>query len=120
MQVTIDPELKRLFFDRIMEMCGNSPYEAAKWIESVAYGENAYLIGGEADGFVQKIELLEGQLTEKNRLYSSYKKSWIREKDKRYKYEKENSGLRDDLSYAMDQIEEYKAILRHSGLAQYI
>ena len=42
MIVVIDPEIKRLFFDRLMEMSGNSPYDTLKWVESVAFGERPY------------------------------------------------------------------------------
>lgn len=113
MIVVIDPKLKELFFDRIMEMCGNSPYSATKWIESIAYGEKAFLIGDELDGYIEKIEELEI-------LVNKYKESWMKEKRIAQSMRRKVRYIDDEVDVWMEQIQEYKSILTHSGLGEYI
>ena len=113
MIVVIDPKLKELFFDRIMEMCGNSPYQATKWIESVAYGEKFMISWGELDGYIKKIEELE-ILTKK------YKESWMKEKRINQQMRNKVRNIDEEVEIWMDQIQEYKSILTHSGLGEYV
>ena len=113
MIVVIDPKLKELFFDRIMEMCGNSPYGATKLIESVAYGEKAFLISDELDGYIEKIKELEI-------LVNKYKESWMKEKRIAQSMRSKVRGIDEEVAGWMEDIEGYRAVLRHSGLGEYI
>jgi len=113
MIVVIDPKLKELFFDRIMEMCGNSPYSATKWIESVAYGEKVFLISDELDGYIGKIRELEESA-------ARYRKDWLREMKVRQGYQRKIRNIDEEVEGWMEQIQEYKSVLTHSGLGEYI
>lgn len=113
MIVVIDPKLKELFFDRIMEMCGNSPYSATKWIESVAYGEKFIISWGELDDYIKKIEELEI-------MAKKYKESWMKEKRIVQQMRSKVRRIDDEVDIWMEQIQEYKSILTHSGLGEYI
>ena len=113
MIVVIDPEVKRLFFDRIMESCGNSPYDASKWIEAVAFWERAIMVREELDVFIQKIKELEEERTK-------FRKAWINEERKRKSYQTKLRGVDNEIGEYLDTIEEYKSVLQHSGLGEYI
>jgi hypothetical protein len=113
MIVVIDPKLKELFFDRIMEMCGNSPYQSTKWIESIAYGEKAFIISDELDGYIEKIKELEETA-------ALYRKDWLKEIKKRQQYQEKIRGIDEEVESWMEEIEGYRAVLRHSGLGEYI
>jgi len=113
MIVVIDPEIKRLFFDRIMEMSGNSPYDALKWVESVAFGEKALLVKEELDGYVTKINELK-------KLVIKYKKEHIKEQRARQKLQRKVRGVDDELESYLDEIQGYRSVLINSGLGEYV
>lgn len=113
MIVVIDPKLKELFFDRIMEICGNSPYQATKWIESIAYGEKSFIISDKLDGYIEKIKELEETV-------AIYRKDWLKEMKKRQQYQEKIRGIDEEVESWMEEIEGYRAVLRHSGLGEYI
>jgi hypothetical protein len=113
MIVVIDPEVKRLFFDRIMESCNYSEYDASRWIESIAFGEKAIIVRDELDGFIQRIQELE---KERER----FRKAWLNEERKRKSYQTKLRGVDNEIGGYMDILEEYRSVLRHSGLQEYI
>ena len=113
MIVVIDPEVKRLFFDRVMESCGNSPYDASKWIEAVAFGEKVIMVRDELDGFIQRIQELEKERKQ-------FRKAWLSEERKRKSYQTKFRGVDNEIDEYLTRIEEYKSVLRHSGLGEYI
>ena len=113
MIVVIDPELKKLFFDRVMESCNFSPYDATKWIESVAYGEKVLLSSGEIGEYIEKIEQLQTAV-------KSYKEQWIKEKNKLYEARRKLRTVDEEIESYLDEIEQYRAVLRHSNLGEYI
>lgn len=112
MIVVIDPKLKQIFFDRVMEMNGNSPYEATKWIESIAYGEKGLLVHQMADDPSNEINNLKERI-------QSYKRSWINEKEKRLKIMKQMRGIDQEVESYLDEIEGYRNVLINSGLTEY-
>lgn len=113
MIVVIDPEIKRLFFDRLMEMSGNSPYDALKWVESVAFGEKVILIKEELDGYIAKIERLENQV-------DRWRRDYINEKKVRQKMQRKVRGIDNELESYLDEIQGYRSVLINSGLGEYV
>jgi hypothetical protein len=115
MIVVIDPEIKKLFFDRIMEMNGNSPYDTLKWIESVAFGEKTILAKQEQelDGYINKIERLENQV-------DRWRRDYINEKKVRQKMQRKVRGVDDELESYLDEIQGYRSVLINSGLGEYV
>jgi len=67
MKVTIDPDVKKIFFDRVTELHNGDSFDAIKWIESIAYGEKTIFTNNCAYD-------LEGQLKEYKKLSEFYKK----------------------------------------------
>ena len=117
MKVIIDPNVKQLFFDRIMERYGN--YGAVEWIEKIAYGEDVIPVGEQMSGIMERIEELE----ELNAIY----KKWIHDKDNRIR---ELSKLTTNLNRKVNQIDEeiegyineindYKKVLAAAGMDSY-
>jgi tRNA G10 N-methylase Trm11 len=113
MIVVIDPEVKRLFFDRIMESCDYSEYDASRWIESVAFGERTILVKEELDGFIQRIQELEKET-------AKFRRAWVNEERKRKLYQSKLRGFDNEIDDYLTMIEEYKSVLRHSGLGEYV
>lgn len=113
MIVVIDPDIKTLFFDRLMEMCGNSPYDTLKWIESVAFGENAILVKEQPDDYIDKINELQ-------KLVDSYRKDYFKEKGVRQKLQRKVRGVDDELESYLDEIQGYRSVLINSGLGEYV
>jgi len=113
MIVVIDPEIKRLFFDRLMEMSGNSPYDTLKWVESVAFGEKAILVKEELDGYITKINELQ-------KLVDKYRKEYTREARARQKLQRKVRGVDDELESYLEEIQGYRSVLINSGLGQYV
>ena len=112
MIVVIDPEIKKLFFDRLMEMCGNSPYETLKWIESVAFGENAILVKEQPD-YTDKI-------TELQKLLDGYRRDYIREKRVRQEMQRKMRNIDQEVESYMEELQGYRSVLVSSGLGRYV
>jgi len=112
MIVVIDPELKQLFFDRVMEMNGFSPYDATKWIESIAYGEKGLLVHQAENDPHNEIQKLK-------EMVNTYKNSWLKEKEKRLKMVRKMRGIDDEVESYLDEIEQYRNVLINSGLREY-
>lgn len=113
MIVVIDPEIKRLFFDRLMEMNGNSPYDTLKWVESVAFGEKTILVKEELDGYIERINHLD-------KLVEGYRKDYIKEKRARQKMQRKVRGIDDELESYLDELQGYRSVLINSGLGEYV
>jgi len=113
MIVVIDPEIKRLFFDRLMEMNGNSHYDTLKWVESVAFGEKTILVKEELDGYIERINHLD-------KLVEGYRKDYIKEKNARQKIQRKVQGVDEELESYIDEIQGYRSVLINSGLGQYV
>lgn len=113
MIVVIDPQLKKLFFDRVMEMNGNSPYQATKWIESVAYGEKVTIANKDIDYYVSKINELE-------KLVEGYRRDYIRENKFRRSLSVKMRGIDEEVESYLEEIEGYRAVLSNVGLGEYL
>lgn len=113
MIVVIDPELKKLFFDKVMDMCGNSPYESVKWIEAVAYGERVMIIGDELSGYIERNENLQ-------KLKEQYKKALDDEKRRHRLLNSRMLNVNAEIDSYIDEIAEYRLIIHGAGLGGYL
>lgn len=117
MKVIVDPVVKQLFFDRIIELHNGSEYDAIKFIERIAYGEEVIL--------AESLSGILKSLDREKELAHYYKKRYYDVKNKREKTKKEYGKLLrqvdemdDEISQYCDEIKYYREILTAHGISE--